>query len=61
MRSILILLNLMLFFVICTILFIKSGNGEEMIKRAVKDTIREIVQEEIKKQIPKIPNWWEKK
>lgn len=62
MKSILATLNIMAFVAIFMLLFMRSGAGEEMIKRAAKDTVREIVKEEIKKQLPKLPDtkWWDK-
>lgn len=68
MRPLLTLLNLMFFVVLCMMVFVKSGIGEEMIKKAAKSTITEIVKEEIEKQLPSLPKlpdvktpeqkWW---
>jgi len=45
----------MLFVIICTMCFIKSGAGEDVIRKAVKGAVSEMVREEIKKQLPSLP------
>ena len=35
--------------------FIKSGAGEDVIRKAVKGAVSEMVREEIKKQLPSLP------
>jgi len=58
------LLNLMAFTAVCMIGFVKTGVGEAFIKHAAKGVVREIVQDELKKQLPALPKvpdkkWWE--
>lgn len=69
MKSVLTMLNLMVFIALCFIFFVKSGAGEEMIKKAAKGAVAEIVKEEIKKQLPSLPSlpniipdkdWWKR-
>ncbi len=54
-KSMLTFLNMMAFCALCIFGMVKTGLAEEIIKKAAKSVVREIVQEEIKEILPDVP------